>query len=51
MCLSDRGMCHWERVIPYMKKEKPFMHATLENTSPDNAVAALEHIREVYRNS
>jgi len=46
-----QGMCHWERVIPYMKKEKPFMHATLENTSPDNAVAALEHIREVYRNS
>ncbi|MCD8037488.1 MAG: sugar phosphate isomerase/epimerase [Lachnospiraceae bacterium] len=46
-----QGMCHWERVIPYMKKEKPFMHATLENTSPDNAVAALEHIREVYKNS
>lgn len=46
-----QGMCHWERVIPYMKKEKPFMHATLENTSPDNAVAALEHIRKVYRNS
>ncbi len=46
-----QGMCHWERVIPYMKKEKPFMHATLENTSPENAVAALEHIRAVYRNS
>lgn len=46
-----QGMCHWERVIPYMKKEKPFMHATLENTSPDNAVAALEHIRSVYKNS
>lgn len=46
-----QGMCHWERVIPYMKKEKPFMHATLENTSPENAVAALEHIREIYRNS
>lgn len=46
-----QGLCHWERVIPYMKKEKPFMHATLENTSPDNAVAALEHIREVYQNS
>lgn len=46
-----QGMCHWERVIPYMKKEKPFMHATLENTSPDNAVAALEHIRNIYRES
>lgn len=46
-----QGMCHWERVIPYMKKEKPFMHATLENTSPDNAAAALEYIREMYKNS
>ncbi len=46
-----QGMCHWERVIPYMKKEKSFMHATLENTSPDNAVAALAHIREIYQNS
>lgn len=46
-----QGMCHWERVIPYMKREKPFMHATLENTSPDNAVAALEHIKKLYNNS
>jgi len=38
-------------VIPYMKKEKPFMHATLENTKPDNAVAALSYIRELYQNS
>ena len=36
-----QGQFHWERVIPYMKKEKPFMHATLEDTKPDNAVAAL----------
>lgn len=46
-----QGQCHWERVIPYMKKEKPFMHATLENTKPDNAVAALSYIRELYQNS
>lgn len=46
-----QGQFHWERVIPYMKKEKPFMHATLEDTKPDNAVAALKHIKEIYRNS
>ena len=46
-----QGMCHWERVIPYMKKEKPFMHATLENTSPDNAVAALGYIKAIYGKS
>ena len=46
-----QGQFHWERVIPYMKKEKPFMHATLEDTKPDNAVAALNYIKEIYRNS
>ena len=43
-----QGQCHWDRILPYMKKEKPYMHATLENTTPDNAVEALKHISEVY---
>lgn len=46
-----QGQCHWDRIIPYMKKEKPFMHATLEDTKPDNAVAALNYIKEVYQKS
>lgn len=43
-----QGQCHWDRIIPYMKKEKPYMHATLENTNPDNAVAALKYISEIH---
>lgn len=46
-----QGQCHWDRIIPYMKKEKPYMHATLENTKPDNAVAALNYIRKIYQES
>lgn len=46
-----QGQCHWDRIMPYMKKEKPYMHATLEDTKPDNAVAALNYIKEIYRNS
>jgi sugar phosphate isomerase/epimerase len=46
-----QGQCHWDRIIPYMKKEKPFMHATLENTSPDNAVEALNYIKGIYERS
>ena len=46
-----QGQCHWERIIPYMKKEKPFMHATLEDTKPENAVEALNHIKNIYKNS
>lgn len=46
-----QGQCHWDRIIPYMKKEKPYMHATLEDTKPDNAVAALDYIKEIYQKS
>lgn len=46
-----QGQCHWDRIIPYMKKEKPYMHATLEDTKPDNAVAALNYIKGIYTNS
>lgn len=45
-----QGQCHWERIMPYMKKEKPFMHATLEDTKPENAVAALNYIKRIYEN-
>lgn len=45
-----QGQCHWERIMPYMKKEKPFMHATLEDTKPENAVAALNYIKGIYEN-
>lgn len=43
-----QGQCHWERIMPYMKKEKPYMHATLEDTKPENAVEALHYIQDVY---
>jgi sugar phosphate isomerase/epimerase len=46
-----QGQCHWDRIIPYMKKEKPYMHATLEDTKPDNAVAALNYIKGIYKNA
>lgn len=46
-----QGQCHWDRIIPYMKKEKPYMHATLEDTRPDNAVAALNCITKIYQDA
>ncbi|MDE6621582.1 MAG: sugar phosphate isomerase/epimerase [Lachnospiraceae bacterium] len=46
-----QGQCHWDRIIPYMKKEKPYMHATLEDTKPDNAVAALNCITKIYQDA
>ncbi len=46
-----QGQCHWDRIMPYMKKEKPFMHATLEDTKPENAVTALQYIQNIYDKS
>lgn len=45
-----QGQCHWEKIMPYMKANKPFMHATLEDTKPENAVAALNYIQNLYKN-
>lgn len=45
-----QGNAHWERIMPYMKANKPFMHATLEDTKPENAVAALNYIKNLYEN-
>lgn len=46
-----QGQMHWERIMPYMKKNKPFMHATLEDTKPENAVQALNYIKNIYENA
>lgn len=46
-----QGQCHWDRIMPFMKKEKPFMHATLEDTKPENAVEALYYIQNIYQNA
>lgn len=46
-----QGQCHWDRIMPFMKKEKPFMHATLEDTKPENAVEALHYIQNIYQNA
>ncbi len=48
---AGQGQCHWDRIMKYMKREKPFMHATLEDTKPENAVEALKYIWGVYQNS
>lgn len=43
------GNAHWDRIMPYMVKNKPYMHATLEDTKVDNAVAALNYIKSLCR--
>ncbi|MCR4617505.1 MAG: sugar phosphate isomerase/epimerase [Lachnospiraceae bacterium] len=42
------GEMKYDRILKFVKEKKPFMHATLENTVPENAVAAREFIQGIY---
>ncbi|MBR1861279.1 MAG: sugar phosphate isomerase/epimerase [Lachnospiraceae bacterium] len=42
------GEMQYENILRFVKLKKPFMHATLENTVPENAVKAREFIQGIY---
>lgn len=45
---AGTGEMDYSDLMSFMKKEKPYIHATLENTVPQNAVAARKLIEELY---
>ncbi len=42
------GQMRYEEILRFVKTGKPYMHATLENTNPDNAVIARKFIQDIY---
>lgn len=42
------GMMKYDEILKFVKAKKPFMHATLENTVPENAVEARCFIQNIY---
>ncbi|MBQ8411101.1 MAG: sugar phosphate isomerase/epimerase, partial [Ruminiclostridium sp.] len=42
------GEMDYRRIMEFVKKEKPFIHVTLENTSPENAEASRKLIQSVW---
>ena len=42
------GEMDYTSVIRFMKSRKPFIHATLENTTPENNVQVKEYIQKLY---
>ena len=42
------GDMDYGRIVKFANEKKPFIHATLENTKPENAVAAREHIESFF---
>jgi sugar phosphate isomerase/epimerase len=42
------GIMNYEKLLGFLKKDKPYIHATLEDSVPENAVAARKHIQEIW---
>lgn len=40
---------NYENILRFVKARKPFIQATLENTTNDNAVQSRELIERVYQ--
>jgi len=42
------GMMDYSDIMKFVKTRKPFIHMTLEDTTPDNAVAARKHMEKLF---
>lgn len=42
------GMMDYSDIMKFVKTSKPFIHMTLEDTKPDNAVAARKHMEKLF---
>lgn len=47
---AGTGEMDYTRIVRFIKEKKPYIHVTLENTTPENAVAAKEYIQEIWNN-
>lgn len=47
---AGTGEMDYSEILRFIKKEKPYIHTTLENTVPDNAVTARKYIQELWDN-
>ena len=45
---AGTGEMDYTQIIRFIKERKPFIHATMENTTPENAVAARTYIQEIW---
>jgi len=45
---AGTGEMDYTRILRFMKERKPFIQATLENTTNDNAVASREFLQRLY---
>ena len=41
-------MGDYTQILGFLKREKPFLFATLENTTPENAASCLQFLQNQY---
>ncbi|MCC8059621.1 MAG: sugar phosphate isomerase/epimerase [Clostridiales bacterium] len=47
-CGAGSGEMNYDRIMKFMKTKKPYIYATLENTTPENAVQCREFLEKEY---
>lgn len=45
---AGTGEMNYDRIMKFIKERKPFVHVTLENTVPENAVQSRKFIQEIW---
>ena len=45
---AGTGQMNYDALIRFMKERKPYIHATLENTTPENAVESRKYIQGLW---
>lgn len=46
---AGTGMMDYRNILRFIKDKKPYIHTTLEDTTPENAVFAREYLEEIYK--
>lgn len=46
-CAPGTGEMDYRRILSFMQQEKPYIHATLEDTVPENAIAAMKYLKQL----
>ncbi|HIX29289.1 MAG TPA: sugar phosphate isomerase/epimerase [Candidatus Blautia stercoravium] len=45
---AGKGIMEYDEILHFIKEKKPYIHCTLEDTVPENAVEAADYICKVY---
>ena len=45
---AGTGNMNYSAIMKFIKDRKPYIHTTLENTVPDNAVQARKYIQKLW---